>query len=81
MVSDFSAQVDGTCEIVGMSGTAPKQRYKNDRKQVVKNAFSVVPGSYDQGETPDAGRHLTDRSRDRTGGCKDSVKQQKSRHR
>lgn len=33
----------------------------------------MVPGSYDQGKKTDAGGHKTDRSGDRTGGCKDSL--------
>ena len=43
-----------------------------------KYEFSVVPGTYDEGKTPDAGRYQADRSGDRTGGCKNSAQQQES---
>ena len=57
--------------------------YKNtgrgkQREGEIKNGFSVVPGSYDQSKTYDAGKHETDRYYDRTCGCKNSTKQQKS---
>ena len=48
------------------------------REGEIKNGFSVVPGSYDQSKTYDAGKHETDRYYDRTCGCKNSTKQQKS---
>ncbi len=47
------------------------------REGEIKNGFSVVPGSYDQSKTYDAGKHETDRYYDRTCGCKNSTKQQK----
>ena len=40
------------------------------REGEIKNGFSVVPGSYDQSKTYDAGKHETDRYYDRTCGCK-----------
>ena len=64
--------------IIGKVGI--KYWHGKQREGEIKNGFSVVPGSYDQSKTYDAGKHETDRYYDRTCGCKNSAKQQKSRY-
>ena len=41
----------------------------------------MVPGSYDQGKKTEAGGHKTERSGDRTGGCKEFPEQPQSVYR